>query len=77
MGLADLFVHEDVDKGVDNGGELGQQRRRDGCLGGQEVGGAKGGQQGCHPVRQPADEVAHHHGNHHHQHAVLSAAGHR
>lgn len=75
--LSHLFVHEYVNKRVDNGGELGQKRRCDGRLWGQKVRGAEGGQQGRHAVRQPADEVAHHHRNHHQQHAVLSAAGHR
>ena len=71
-----LLVHEYVDERVDDGGELGQQRRHDARLRAQEVSGAEGGEQRRHSVRQPADQVAHHHGDDHHQHPLLSAAAH-
>ncbi len=71
-----LFVHEYVDKRVDDGGELGQQRRHDARLRGQKVTGAEGREQSCHPIGQPADQVAHHHRDNHQHHPLLSAAGH-
>lgn len=71
-----LFVHEYVYKRVDNGGKLGQQRRHDACLWTQKVPGAEGGEQGRHPVWQPADQVADHHYDDHHQHPLLSVTGH-
>lgn len=71
-----LLVHEYVDERVDDGGELGQQRRHDARLRAQEVSGPEGGEQSRHSVRQPADQVAHHHGDDHHQHPLLSAAAH-
>lgn len=73
---AHLFIHEYVNERVDDGGELGQQRRHDGGLWAQEVSGAEGREQSRHSVGQPADQVAHHHRDDHHQHALLSAAGH-
>lgn len=71
-----LFVHEDVNKRVDNSGELCQQRGHDARLWGYEVLWPKGCQQSCYSVWQPADQVAHHHGDDHHQHPLLPAAGH-
>lgn len=71
-----LFVHEYVNKGIDDSGELGQQWRRDARFRGQKVAGPEGGEQRRHSIGKPADQVAHHHGDDHQQHPLFSATGH-
>lgn len=75
--LTHLFIHEDVDDGVDDGAGLGQHGRDDAGLRRDQARWAKGGQQ-CHDaVGQPAQQVAAHHHHHHKEHALLPLPAHR
>lgn len=75
--LTHLFIHEDVDDGVDDGAGLGQHGRDDAGLWGDQAWWAEGGQQGHDAVGQPAQQVADHHHHHHEEHALLPLPAHR
>lgn len=75
--LTHLFIHEDVDNGVDDGTGLGQHGRNDAGLRGDQARRAEGGQQGHDAVGQPAQQVADHHHHHHEEHALLPLPAHR
>ena len=72
-----LFVHEDVDEGVDDGTALGQDGWYHTGNGGDNAWTAKRGHHGHHPIRHPAEKVEHHGGDHHDEDVVLSAPGRR
>lgn len=74
--LTHLFIHEDVDDGVDDGAGLGQHGRDDARLRGDQAWRAEGGQQRHDAVGQPAQQVADHHHHHHEEHALLPLPAH-
>ena len=69
-----LFVHEDVDDGVDDRAGFGQQRGHDAGLRRDEAWVSECGQQGHDSVRKPAEQVADHHDDDHEQDTVLPLA---
>lgn len=72
MAPTHLFVHEDVDEGVDDGAALGQQRRHHAGHRADDVGGSECRHHGHHAIRHPAQQVAGRRGQNHEQYVVLS-----
>lgn len=70
-----LFVHEDVDEGVDDGAALRQQRRHHAGHRADDVGGSECCHHGHHAVRHPAEQVAGRRGQNHEQYVVLPLPG--
>lgn len=71
--VTDLFVHQDVDDGVNDGAALGEERRDDAGHGADDPWPSKGGHHGNDAVRHPADQVTHHRGDDHEQDVKISA----
>ena len=72
-GQAHLFVHEDVDDGVDDGAGLGEEGRHHAGHQADEARPAERRHHGYDSVRQPAKQEANHRGEHHEQDVELSA----
>lgn len=71
-----LFIHEDIDDGVDHCAGLGQDGGDDTGHWCDQTWGSKCGQQGHDAIRQPAQQVAHDHNHHHEQDTLLSFPSH-
>lgn len=67
-----LFVHEDVDDGVDDRAALGEDRRHDARHRADESRPAEGGHHGDDAVRHPAEQVTDHRGDDHEQDVELA-----
>lgn len=72
LGSAHLFVHENIDEGVDDCATLSHDGGHHGQDGGDEARVSKGGHHGDHAVGHPAQQVTHHRGDHHEQNVELS-----
>ncbi len=72
-----LFVHEDVDDGVNDSAALGKDRRNDAGNGANDSWLAEGGHHGNDTIRHPAEQITHHCGNDHEQDVKLSATSRR